>query len=100
MKKMKVRTMYMIPIFLWSVVVTHDVQPVRGRSTRRATTWGGGAATVSVVGAMGQGFLPAWTSLRWTAAAASAAFRSALRWAMNFSKSEGETAVTSATMFA
>ena len=42
MKKTNVRTRYMIPIRLWSVVVTQDVQPVRSRSTRRATICGTG----------------------------------------------------------
>src|SRR3954465_3583919 len=50
MKKTKVRTRYMIPIRLWSVVVAHDVQPVRSRSTVWATTWGtaGGAVICCV----------------------------------------------------
>ena len=42
----------MIPIRLWSVVVTQDVQPVRSRSTRRATICGTGARACSVVAAM------------------------------------------------
>src|SRR5215218_3198829 len=45
-KNTKVRTRYMIPIRLWSVVVTHEVQPVRGRSISWATTWGTGAGAV------------------------------------------------------
>src|SRR4051794_21209178 len=45
-KNTNVRTRYMIPIRLWSVVVTHDVQPVRSRSTSWATTWGTGAGAV------------------------------------------------------
>src|SRR5215211_2282863 len=45
-KNTKVRTRYMIPIRLWSVVVTHEVQPVRSRSTSCATTWGTGAGAV------------------------------------------------------
>src|SRR3954466_11513751 len=45
-KNTKVRTRYMIPIRLWSVVVTHDVQPVRSRSTSCATTCGTGAGAV------------------------------------------------------
>ena len=54
MKKTKVRTRYMIPIRLWSVVVTHDVQPVRSRSTPWATTWGtAGGAVIS------------WVAMRW-----------------------------------
>src|SRR6185312_340662 len=47
MKNTKVRTRYMIPIRLWSVVVTHDTQPVRSRSTSCATTWG--TATGAVI---------------------------------------------------
>src|SRR3954454_7108715 len=39
-KKTNVRTRYMIPMRLWSVVVTQEVQPVRSRSTRRATICG------------------------------------------------------------
>src|SRR3954468_2749949 len=46
MKKTKVRTRYMIPMRLWSVVVTHDVQPVLGCSTECATIWGTGRAVV------------------------------------------------------
>src|SRR5215211_3180350 len=45
-KNANVRTRYMIPIRLWSVVVTHEVQPVRRRSTSWATTWGTGAGAV------------------------------------------------------
>src|SRR3954470_10681726 len=45
-KNTNVRTRYMIPIRLWSVVVTHEVQPVRGRSTSWATTCGTGAGAV------------------------------------------------------
>jgi hypothetical protein len=37
---MKVVTMYMIPIFLWSVVVNHDVQPLFLGRTLRATICG------------------------------------------------------------
>src|SRR5437763_1132170 len=51
-KKTKVRTMYMIPIFLWSVVVTHEVHPVRSAWTACALTWGRGVRTCSVVAAM------------------------------------------------
>src|SRR6476469_2433782 len=47
MKNTKVRTRYMIPMRLWSVVVTHDVQPVRSRSTLCAATWG--TATGAVI---------------------------------------------------
>src|SRR3954453_2098627 len=43
-KNAKVRTMYMIPIRLWSVVVTQLVQPVRSRVTEWATTCGSGVA--------------------------------------------------------
>ncbi len=41
----------MIPMRLWSVVVTHDVHPVRSRSTPWATTWGTavGGAVISWV---------------------------------------------------
>src|SRR6478609_142702 len=52
MKKTKVRTMYMIPIRLWSVVVTQDVQPVGCATTALAFTWGTGVRTCSVVAAM------------------------------------------------
>src|SRR3954467_14268090 len=46
MKNTKVRTRYMIPMRLWSVVVTHDVHPVRSRSTLWATTCGTAAGAV------------------------------------------------------
>src|SRR3954468_4189528 len=55
MKKANVRTRYMIPMRLWSVVVTHDTQPVAGASTLWATTCGTGATVVvgaSTVAAM------------------------------------------------
>src|SRR3954447_3143589 len=55
MKKPNVRTRYMIPIRLWSVVATHDVQPVAGASTLRAATCGIGVRVVvgaSTVAAM------------------------------------------------
>src|SRR5207244_530906 len=42
-KKTKVVTRYMIPIFLWSVVVTHDTQPRASGLTWWATIWGTGA---------------------------------------------------------
>ena len=47
---MKVATMYMIPISLWSVVVSQRVQPVRLVSTSWAVTWGTGATVVAIVG--------------------------------------------------
>ena len=43
--------MYMIPMRLWSAVVSHDVQPLGAGRTLRATTWGAGAS-VGVVGAV------------------------------------------------
>src|SRR5689334_14794837 len=55
MKKANVRTRYMIPMRLWSVVVTQDAQPVAGPSTLRATTCGIGVTVVvgaSTVAAM------------------------------------------------
>src|ERR1044071_3854653 len=57
MKNPNVRTKYMIPMRLWSVVVTHDVQPVEDESTMAATTCGTGATLgrgASVVAAMRQ----------------------------------------------
>src|SRR3954462_4572003 len=54
-KKPNVRTRYMIPIRLWSVVVTHDVQPVAGASTLRGAACGiggGGVVGASTVAAM------------------------------------------------
>src|SRR4051795_3758344 len=57
MKKQKVRTRYMIPIFLWSVVVTHDVQPRGSRRASWAVTWGTGETVVGALAgaAMDQG---------------------------------------------
>src|SRR3954454_5598068 len=52
-KNAKVRTRYMIPMRLWSVVVTQLVQPVRCGATEWAATWGrcvvvhGGAVVVA-----------------------------------------------------
>ncbi len=43
MKNTNVRTMYMIPIRLWSVVVSQLMKPRPSGSTRRARTWGTGA---------------------------------------------------------
>ncbi len=50
-KKTKVRTRYMIPIFLWSVVVTQSTQrlEVRGATTRWAVTCGTGRGVYSVI---------------------------------------------------
>ena len=47
-KKTKVRTRYMIPIFLWSVVRTQSTQRllVRGAATSWAVTWGIGCGDV------------------------------------------------------
>src|ERR1700716_1354338 len=55
MKKANVRTRYMIPMRLSSVVVTHETQPLGSAWTWRATTCGIGAALVegaSTVAAM------------------------------------------------
>src|SRR5918993_5687454 len=49
MKKTKVVTRYMIPIFLWSVVRTHERQPVGSGVTRRAVICGTGEMPVAVV---------------------------------------------------
>src|SRR3954468_14771488 len=74
-KKAKVRTRYMIPIRLWSVVVTQLVQPVRCcGATEWATTCGSGVVVRdgAVVVAMGRrggpssyGLRPASTAVRW-----------------------------------
>ena len=50
-KKTKVRTRYMIPIRLWSVVVTQSTQRLvlRGAVTLVAMTWGTGLRTSSRV---------------------------------------------------
>src|SRR3954470_11371695 len=79
MKKAKVRTRYMIPMRLWSVVVTHDVQPVGWRLTSWAVIWGTGLAVVEealTVAAMDQGVVFS-SALRWAAAATSAALMAA-----------------------
>src|SRR5215208_3537 len=102
MKKAKVRTRYMIPIFLWSVVVIHEVQPVGSRRASWAVTWGTGLAVVEgalTVAAMDQGLVFS-SSLRWTAAASSAALMADLRLASQFSKCSGVRATTLAIMFA
>src|SRR3954452_10619198 len=75
MKKANVRTRYMIPIRLWSVVVIHDVQPVGSRRASWAVIWGTGVAVAVgalAVAAMDQGLVFS-SCLRWTAAASSAA---------------------------
>ncbi len=108
MKKAKVRTRYMIPIRLWSVVVTQLVQPVRSGATAWATTSGSGVVVRegAVVVAMGEegpssyGLRPASTALRWAAAAVLATLMSALRRASQRSKAAGVTAWTCAIMFA
>src|SRR5689334_20143662 len=56
MKKTSTVPRYMRPIFLWSVVVNHDVQPVRSGSTLETVICGRGLArragvAVSVVAA-------------------------------------------------
>src|SRR3954470_22324481 len=58
-KKANVRTRYMIPMRLWSVVVTQLVQPVRCGATPWATTCGSGVVVRegAVVVAMGGGVL-------------------------------------------
>jgi hypothetical protein len=50
MKKTKVVTRYMIPIFLWSVVSTQSTQRllVRGLATSWAITWGTGRRACSL----------------------------------------------------
>src|SRR5258708_37053643 len=101
MKKAKVRTRYMIPIFLWSVVVTHDVQPVgSGRTSCAVTIPSGLAAVVDgalTVAAMDQG-VDVSNCLRCLAAAWSAALMSALRPPSHGSKSCGFRAWTGATI--
>ena len=64
-KKTNVVTMYMIPMRLWSVVVTHEVQPRGARSTERTAICGTATAgAVSVVAAkafqrvVGEGVTP------------------------------------------
>src|SRR3954468_5866114 len=103
MKKAKVRTRYMIPIFLWSVVVTHDVQPPGSGRTSRAVTIPTGLAAVGggglTVAAMVQGVVFS-NCLRCTAAASSAALMSVLRVASHVSKFCGVSAWTVATIFA
>src|SRR5947209_12639576 len=101
MKKAKVRTMYMIPIRLWSVVVIQDVQPRgSGRASWAAICGTGvvveGALTVA---AMDQGVVFS-NCLRWMAAALSAALIWALRCASHASKCCGVMATTLAIMFA
>src|SRR3954447_2451524 len=94
MKKAKVRTRYMIPMRLWSVVVTHDVQPVGWRLTSWAVIWGSGLAVVEgalTVAAMDQGVVFS-SALRWAAAATSAALMAALRLASQFSNCWGSGA--------
>src|SRR5436305_3164697 len=50
-KNTNVRTRYMIPIRLWSVVMTQSIRRLvwRGRATPWAITWGTGLRTCSVV---------------------------------------------------
>ena len=73
----------MIPIRLWSVVVTQDVQPVRSGSTRRATICGTGAEGLlgggGHEGGLGARLLLLDLLALLLAAAASAALMSALR---------------------
>jgi hypothetical protein len=56
MKKAKVRTRYMIPMRLWSVVVTQLTHPRGSGWTEWATTCGSGwVAGAAVLMAMGSG---------------------------------------------
>src|SRR6478735_308413 len=102
MKKAKVRTRYMIPMRLWSVVVIHDVQPRGWGRTTRVVSIGIGLADVvsgAAVAAMDQGVLLS-NCLRWAWAAMSAALMASFWCCSQASNCAGLRATTLATMFA
>src|SRR3954470_8421399 len=50
MKKAKALTPYRMPIFLWSIVVNHDANPVTARGRRNSTDCSGGGGGSSTTG--------------------------------------------------
>src|SRR6476660_1811318 len=101
MKKAKVRTMYMIPMRLWSVVVTHEVNPRGCGRTASAVIIGIGLVVVSgaTVAAMDQGVVFS-SALRCACARTSAALIAAFWCCSHASNCVGVNATTLADMLA